>query len=317
MRARTDFRSTAYRLMVKIMAPSSVKVDFAQERELAYQRVFERLPQLSSIAVNWQGLYIAYDEFLPGQTPNVFAQQHGLGIFIDLPNPVLAERTIAEQRREEVVRQGDIVIVPAQTWQQADWNAAGGAILVGLEPAALTQVMIETVDRANIELLPHFATADPLLEQLGRALKRALLENAARLYAEALLTALIVRLGQDYSAQKPYLSTYRGGLPKPKLEAVLSYIHAHLDCDLSLRELATVAQLGSHYFWQLFKQSIGLTPYQYVIRCRVERAKVLIKQGMPLAEVARTVGFVDQSHLHRHFQRLVGLTPRAFRNQVK
>lgn len=53
--------------------------------------------------------------------------------------------------------------------------------------------------------------------------------------------------------------------------------------------------------------------HQYVIRCLVERSKELLMQGeMAIAEVAREVGFVDQSHLTRHFKRLVGITPKTF-----
>jgi AraC family transcriptional regulator len=92
---------------------------------------------------------------------------------------------------------------------------------------------------------------------------------------------------------------------------VTDYIYAHLDQDLSLSELAAIAQMSPHYFSQLFKRSIGITPHQYVIRVRVERAKELLTQGnLSIAEVAKTVGFVDQSHLHRHCKRLLGVTPK-------
>ena len=74
--------------------------------------------------------------------------------------------------------------------------------------------------------------------------------------------------------------------------------------------------MSPHYFSQLFKESTGITPHQYVIRCRIDRAKDLLKQGkLSIAEIAKEVGFVDQSHLHRHFKRLVGVTPKLFFKQ--
>ena len=67
------------------------------------------------------------------------------------------------------------------------------------------------------------------------------------------------------------------------------------------------------YFSRLFKETTGITPHQYVIRCRIDRAKNLLQQGkLSIAEIAKEVGFVDQSHLHRHFKRLVGVTPKKY-----
>jgi AraC family transcriptional regulator len=112
------------------------------------------------------------------------------------------------------------------------------------------------------------------------------------------------------------LPVYAGGLSKFKLQQVIDYIDAHLDQDLSLRELAAIAQISSHYFSQLFKQSTGLTPHQYVIHCRIARVKELLpKTKQLIADVARSVGFVDQSHLHRYFKRIVGVTPKTFQQK--
>src|SRR5690606_10005732 len=90
-------------------------------------------------------------------------------------------------------------------------------------------------------------------------------------------------------------------------------IHAHLDQNISLAELAAVAHMSEFHFARLFKHTTGLPPYQFVIHQRVERAKRLIATGrLSLAQIAIDVGFSDQSQLHRHFKRLVGVTPKRF-----
>jgi AraC family transcriptional regulator len=298
----------------------SLVVDFVKEKEEGYKRIFSRSPLLSSVSAQWDGILVAYDYLLPGQTPEISVKQHGIGIFVEMPEPAQAERLIDGRFRREQVLQGDVVIVPANTWHRTSWNTAGGAIVLGLEPKEFTRTIDEIIERDRIELIPHFATPDPLVHQIGLALKRALENsgNASRLYAETMTTALMVHLLQYYSAQQLTIPTYTGGLSKLKLQQVVDYIHAHLDRDLSLKELAAIVQMSAHYFSQLFKQSTGITPHQYVIRCRIERAKELLMQGkLTIADVAKVVGFVDQSHFHRHFKRLVGITPKAFLQQVK
>jgi AraC family transcriptional regulator len=300
---------------------SSLIVDFAKEKEEGYKRIFAKSPLLSSVAAQWDNILLAYDYYLlPGQIPEISVKQHGIGIFIDMPEPTQAERAIDGETRCEQILQGDVVIVPANTWHRTRWNTGGGAIFLGLEPKTFAYMVDETIERDGMELIPHFATPDPLIHQIGVALKRALqsTEYTSCLYAETMTTALIVHLLQYYCSQKVTLPTYTGGLSKAKLQRVIDYIHDHLDRDLSLNELAAIVQLSPHYFSQLFKQSTNTTPHQYVIRCRINRAKDLLTQGkLTIPDVAKIVGFVDQSHLHRHFKRLIGMTPKAFLQHIR
>lgn len=93
---------------------------------------------------------------------------------------------------------------------------------------------------------------------------------------ETIANLLAVHLLQHYSAQKPTIKHYTGGLPKYKLQQVMDYINAHLEQPLGLAELAEVVQMSPGYFSRLFKQSTGLAPHQYLIQCRVKRAKQLL-----------------------------------------
>lgn len=109
--------------------------------------------------------------------------------------------------------------------------------------------------------------------------------------------------------------SYTGGLPQHKLKLVIDYINEHLGRGVSLRELAAIAQLTQFHFCRAFKQTTGLSPHQYLIKQRVEQAKQLLKSGkMKISEVAVACGFTHQSHMHRHFKRLTGVTPKAWLN---
>jgi transcriptional regulator GlxA family with amidase domain len=107
-------------------------------------------------------------------------------------------------------------------------------------------------------------------------------------------------------------SAAKSRLTASSLHRVLTYIHEHLPGDLSLATVAAIAHLSPYHFTRLFKQAMGETLHQYVIRQRVEAAQHLLQhESLTLAEVATQVGFVDQSHLGRHFKRLLGVTPKT------
>jgi AraC family transcriptional regulator len=128
----------------------SLVVDFVKEKEEGYKRIFSRSPLLSSVSTQWDGILVAYDYLEPGQTPEISVKQHGIGIFVEMPKPAQAERLIDGQFRREQVLQGDVVIVPANTWHRTSWNRAGGAIVVGLEPKEFARTIDETIERDRI-----------------------------------------------------------------------------------------------------------------------------------------------------------------------
>jgi transcriptional regulator of acetoin/glycerol metabolism/AraC-like DNA-binding protein len=105
-----------------------------------------------------------------------------------------------------------------------------------------------------------------------------------------------------------------GGLPPGALRRVREYIDVHLGDRTQLTELAAVAGVSVHHFAREFKRSTGATPHDYLMQKRVDRAReMLARTGWSLSEVAFAAGFSDQSHMARHFRRLVGMTPGQFR----
>ena len=291
-------------------------VDFVEEREEGYKRIYKRSPLISSMSVGWKDLIIAYDWYPVEKFPKIISKQHSIGIFTDIPSPVQTDRYIDGRFKSETIVKGNCVIIPANTTQYAEWNGESGAITLAIDPVTFAQTIYEVVDPDKIELLPQFATPDPLIYQIGVALKSTLIKHgtSSRLYAETLINTLILHLLEHYTVPCGSFKYVPGKLPRYKLQQVINYINAYLDRDLGLKELASLVQMSPSYFSQLFKETTGTTPHQYVIRCRIERAKELLKQGkLSIDEIAIRVGFVDRSHLHRHFKRLVGVTPKTYK----
>jgi len=297
----------------------TLSIDFNQEKEAGYKRIFKRSPLVSSQSVGWDNLTIVYDRQPAIELPKTSLKQHCIGILTDIPVPMQTERIIDGRFLREENVQGDLIIVPANTTHQAAWYSEGASLAIVIDPLMFSQAIYEVVDPDKIEILPQFATPDPFVYQIGVALKSALIKNGStsRLYAESLMNTLIIHLLENYSTtRKNSFEPIAGTLPQYKLQQTIDYIQAYLDSDLSLNQLAKLVQMSPHYFSRLFKETTGFTPHQYVINCRIEKAKELLKQGkLSIAEIAKEVGFVDQSHLHRYFKRKVGITPKQFSQQ--
>lgn len=106
----------------------------------------------------------------------------------------------------------------------------------------------------------------------------------------------------------------RGGLPPRVVRRLREHIDNNIEQRISVEALAKLANLSVCYFVRAFKQSVGVTPHDYLIRRRVERTMELLSAtDMPLSEIALAAGFADQSHCARRFRQHVGMSPRDYR----
>lgn len=96
------------------------------------------------------------------------------------------------------------------------------------------------------------------------------------------------------------------------IERVCHYISNHYGEDVTMAQLASIACLSRFHMQRKFLRIKGVTPYEYLIKCRVDKARELLKSGLAPAAVAAEAGFADQSHFTRFFKRLVGITPGRF-----
>ncbi|MGO7323289.1 helix-turn-helix domain-containing protein [Rhizobium ruizarguesonis] len=107
-----------------------------------------------------------------------------------------------------------------------------------------------------------------------------------------------------------------GGLTPWQVRRACDFIEANLADDPSIAELSRECGISASYFARAFRVTLGMTPHQWITSRRIERAKSLMVQTMEsLAEIAIMCGFVDQSHLGRHFLRLDGISPAQWRRR--
>jgi AraC family transcriptional regulator len=122
----------------------------------------------------------------------------------------------------------------------------------------------------------------------------------------------------DLGANAPNVQKLQpGGLATWQAKRTLAYIEANLALKMEISDLANVVALTRSHFSRAFKHSVGLSPRDYVVARRVERAKVMISGTRePLAEVALACGFADQAHLNRRFRDIVGVSPGRWRRSL-
>jgi len=150
------------------------------------------------------------------------------------------------------------------------------------------------------------------LGELHRAMEdesRDLLEKESRLLMT--LAQWIRRHAQD----PPVARSIRGEHHAVRLAR--DYIESHFQDTVSLEEIASISHLSAFHLIRVFQREVGLSPHAYLTQVRVERARALILQGWTLASAAAETGFTDQSHLTRHFKRILGITPGQYRNSIQ
>jgi AraC-like DNA-binding protein len=95
------------------------------------------------------------------------------------------------------------------------------------------------------------------------------------------------------------------------------YIEANYSEDISIKDLASVGNMSPFHFIRVFAKETGIPPHAYLNQVRVKRARELLAGGWSIAATACETGFADQSHLARHFKRILGITPGQYSNFIQ
>jgi AraC family transcriptional regulator len=170
--------------------------------------------------------------------------------------------------------------------------------------------------KRDVEIKFCPATYDPVLEHLCSAVRLGLHEasRASAQYVDLMLHGVAAYLVRNYSAADLSTEGVAATLTERQVLRTREIIEARLADKITLADIACEFQLSSDHFERLFKRASGVTLYQFIIRCRVDRARTMLAEtAMPIVDIAAECGFADQVHLTRAFGRIVGTTPAAYR----
>ena len=191
-------------------------------------------------------------------------------------------------------------------------------VAVHLDPDFIARSASELVQTDRVEIVTACEGSDPLIHQISLALAAEVDAGApaGSIYAESLVSTLVAHLLRHYSNASDRFQFQFGGLPKHKLRRVIEFMDENLERDLTLAELAEVADLSPFHFARSFKQTTGSTPIQFLMQRRIDFARrLLVESELPIVEIGLRAGFKNQSHFATLFRKITAMTPKAYRNE--
>ena len=226
-----------------------------------------------------------------------------LGVFLnDQPTHRLAVGSDQKSHLPLMKHQG--WVLPAGSEGVCEYDEHLDVMILAFEDQLLIEVGLERPDL----IVPKTGPFDPLTLQL--VLGAGPFLTAGTLYRETMSRALAVHLAQSINPDRPAVAD----IEDRRLKRVMAHIGDNLVEDMSLKDLAGLAAMSPYHFARAFKVATGVSPLQYVINSRIDRAKVLLTTtNLSVSEIAFRTGYADPGRFGRHFKNRVGVTPGAFR----
>lgn len=211
----------------------------------------------------------------------------------------------------------DFVVIAPQVQSYSRMDDPASLRFIGI-PGDLARAYLERdaddpLDFGPLHCQHHH---DPLIAQALEILWQEMEHDdpAARLFIDSMIAALVVRVAR-LAEKAQHIDKHRGGLAPYISARVIEYMQCHLDEHLTLQDLASLAGLSPWHFTRAFHHSHGLPPHRYLTQLRIQHARVLLTDtSLPVTAVAAAVGY-SVAQLARHFRRVVGITPEAYRQR--
>jgi AraC family transcriptional regulator len=273
-------------------------------------------PYLFRQAAEWSGIKVHRARVMPGRMLEHASASHEINIAVA---GQLVTQRISAGGRLVTLRggAGSVCATPAGQPISAYWRKPLDNMGIALQPEFVRETAAENNLNPSFEFVEKYKREDPLIAQLGLALldEASSANPMGRLYADSLIQTLTLHVLRSYSTASAVIERVAGGLPAYKLRSVKDFIESHLEDDLGLAEIASVAGLSQFHFARAFRKSAGLTPQQYLMERRIERAKhLLVEKDLPIVEISLRTGFKNQSHFTTLFRKFTSFTPKTWRD---
>ena len=211
---------------------------------------------------------------------------------------------------------GQAVFCPRRVCHNISWNVVISVLSFRIPDSALMEAARERLTERSLEIVPSNVVTDDRLTHLLFALdaERARGYSTGKLFVDCIETALANILLTSFNTFAPRSIAGKGGLAPHALRRVVEFMHANMDKQIGLKDLADCAGLSLSHFSFQFRASTNQSPHQYMLRLRIERSKELLTDSrLSVLDVGLEVGFRNQQHFATVFRNSVGVPPSVYR----
>ncbi|CAM5599646.1 transcriptional regulator [Streptomyces avidinii] len=207
---------------------------------------------------------------------------------------------------------GSVVLINPEVAHTARAGVPEGWAYATLYPsrALITEVAAEIGTQLGTPGFTADMVTDPAGSRAITEVHRAA-EAGNALAADTLLRGVVARMLTRHAGPLPVRTVPRAGAADA--ERARAVLEERMGEPPSLEQLAAELDTSPFALLRAFRDRYGMPPHTWLTDARVRRARLLLDAGTPPAEAAVTVGFTDQPHLNRHFTRIVGVPPGAYR----
>ncbi len=253
----------------------------------------------------------------PMETPFYVVPYHAFSMALsDLPSLELS--TDGATFQPHPIAAGEWIFIPYNAISGSRWSDDSLCMHVYLQSTFVSNLISANFVAAEVLFKPLIGYTDPIIKNLLELFKQEFTLNGLTdtLYTEALATALSLHLIRAYTDKQPIKIIHEIGEDRSQLDEIIDYINQNLDREISVQELAQRLYLSMSVFSHLFKKNVGISPYQFIITQRLEKAKQLLLDrdaNLPITTICQMCGFSNPSAFTTRFSQKYGISPAKYR----
>lgn len=215
------------------------------------------------------------------------------------------------RRQQNTLEPGAVLCIhPGDVVDARRVLSPGAGNVLTIESEILSSYFVEHCERERVVHLKPIVTMSPLLRGALAELFRTIRCGASSLELESAMLSFIAAAASELLSEPP--PTTRPDADARAAERVRQCLHEEPSMTTDLSTLAQRTGMSRFRVLRVFKRHFGLPPHAYQLRMRLGLAQRALRAGEQPAHVAAELGFVDQSHMTRHFRRLLGVTPAQY-----
>jgi AraC family transcriptional regulator len=261
---------------------------------------------------------VAIYQLPPMETPFYVVPFHAFSMALsDLPSLELSTDGMTFEACP--IAAGEWIFFPNTLVSGSRWQHDSLCMHVYLQPTFVSNLISTNFAAEEVLFKILIDCKDPIIEKLLELFKQEFTLNGLTdiLYTEALATVLSLHLIRTYTDRQPLKIIQEVYTNRASLDDIIDYIEQNLDQEITVQTLAQNANLSISALAHSFKKNMGISPYQYIINQRLERARKLLLDrdtNLPISTICQMCGFSNPSVFTTRFRQKHGISPAKYRS---